>query len=265
MAEGEGSSEMKSTIVETSSSSIDSSIIFHIVNDILAFSLFMHQQIPSILQDMTFEFDELRSEYKILEEVLALAETKGSIRRKQATRKREVKQGIKRLERIMQTIASVKTALQLMISEIPGVECVTLVLGPSPLRPIHVYEMYFPLNGRVFSGEFGRSKIAESLSKRAIRELISRGAGSNSYAGPTKLFLLVKAPSSFNMPLHFLPKRDFKCNKKILPFKLQVGCKIRAAPLEVHVQKNEPRTASSLIVDSSSNDMIWYGDSYTVF
>lgn len=33
--------------------------------------------------------------------------------------------------------------------------------------------------------------------------------------GPCKLFLLVKAPSSFNRPLHFLPKRDFRFSKKV--------------------------------------------------
>ncbi|GAA0186048.1 hypothetical protein LIER_33336 [Lithospermum erythrorhizon] len=211
MAEGEGSSEMKSTIVETSSSSIDSSIIFHIVNDILAFSLFMHQQIPSILQDMTFEFDELRSEYKIL------------------------------VSQFSNSLAS-----SYNLQTVSGFMRCT-----------------FPLMGEFSLGNSVEVKLQKAFRKgcslfAAIRELISRGAGSNSYAGPTKLFLLVKAPSSFNMPLLFLPKRDFKCNKKILPFKLQVRCKIREAPLEVHVQKNEPRTASSLIVDSSSNDMIWF-------
>lgn len=35
------------------------------------------------------------------------------------------------------------------------------------------------------------------------------------FIGPSKLFLLVKAPSSFNLPLHFLPKRDFRYSKKV--------------------------------------------------
>ncbi|KAJ7006246.1 hypothetical protein NC653_005566 [Populus alba x Populus x berolinensis] len=34
----------------------------------------------------------------------------------------------------------------------------------------------------------------------AARALILKGAGSISYPGPTKLFLLVKAPASFNLP-----------------------------------------------------------------
>lgn len=77
--------------------------------------------------------------------------------------------------------------------------------------------------------------------EQAIRTLVSKCAGSNSYAGymlglvckdcltcwllepkwdvlflgPTKLFLLVKAPASFSQPVHFLPKRDFRYNKKV--------------------------------------------------
>lgn len=35
------------------------------------------------------------------------------------------------------------------------------------------------------------------------------------FLGPTKLFLLVKAPVSFSQPMHFLPKRDYKYNKKV--------------------------------------------------
>jgi hypothetical protein len=35
------------------------------------------------------------------------------------------------------------------------------------------------------------------------------------FIGPSKLFLLVKAPSSFNLPLHFLPKREFRYSKKV--------------------------------------------------
>ncbi|KAJ6938821.1 hypothetical protein NC651_005302 [Populus alba x Populus x berolinensis] len=45
-----------------------------------------------------------------------------------------------------------------------------------------------------------KSKVAEGLSRKAARALISKGAGSSSYPGPTKLFLLVKAPASFNLP-----------------------------------------------------------------
>ncbi|XP_022855114.1 uncharacterized protein LOC111376386 isoform X2 [Olea europaea var. sylvestris] len=203
--EGEGSSEMEFTNIETTAESLDTSVIFHVVIDILGFILFMHQQIPSVLQDISQEFDELRAEYNDLPV---------SLRRKQAARRREVKMGIRRLEKLMNTISNLKTAVQVMITEVPNLETIILVLGPSPLRPLHVYELCF-LQGRIVSGDFGRSKVTEGLSRKAIRTLISRGAGSDSYAGPTKLFVLVKAPSSFNIPMHFLPKREFRYNRKV--------------------------------------------------
>ncbi|KHN45358.1 Preprotein translocase subunit SCY2, chloroplastic [Glycine soja] len=38
---------------------------------------------------------------------------------------------------------------------------------------------------------------------------------SESGFGPIKLFVLIKAPSSFNQPMHFPPKRDFRYNRKV--------------------------------------------------
>lgn len=179
----------------------------------------------------------------------------------------------------MGCVSNLKTALQLMITEIPNVERISLVLGPSPLRPLHVYELSFS-HGRVVSGDFNRSKVAEALSRKVVinsgsgicifwnvKSLISCYFYSSSICfdrqfvqwyrwvldqihmlvtessitsfcskvvdiiiccgfvhdfwliirslGPTKLFLLVKAPSYLNLPLHFLPKREFRQNKKV--------------------------------------------------
>ncbi|KAG8389359.1 hypothetical protein BUALT_Bualt02G0221100 [Buddleja alternifolia] len=261
MEEGEGSSDMEFTNVDTAADSLDSSAIFHVVTDILGFILFMHQQIPSVLQDITQEFDELHSEYKELEVELAKSEAKAiSTRRKQAARKREVKMGIRRLEKLMKCITNLKTALQSMFAEVPNIEKISLVLGPSPLRPLHVYELCFP-HGRATSGDFSRSKIAETLSRKAIRALISRGAGSDSYGGPTKLFLLVKAPSSLNLPLHFLPKREFRQNRKNVPFRLRFRCRTRN--LEMNAQPSDCASSAGLL-DSTSTDLIWFQCQHTI-
>ncbi|KAI3449624.1 hypothetical protein Pfo_006289 [Paulownia fortunei] len=261
MEEGEGSSEMEFTNIDTPADSLDSSAIFHVVIDIVGFILFMHQQIPSVLQDITQEFDELRTEFKELEVELATSEVKAvSTRRKQATRKREVKMGIRRLEKLMGCISNLKTALQLVIAEVQNVEKISLVLGPSPLRPLHIYELCFS-HGMAVSGDFSRSKITETLSKKAIRTLISRGAGSDSYAGPTKLFLLVKAPSYLNLPLHFLPKREFRQNRKTVPFRLRFRCRTR--DLEMNAQ---PTDCASFVgsLDSASKDLIWFQCRHTI-
>lgn len=261
--EGEASSEMEFTNIEIPADSLDTSVIFHIVIDILGFVLFMHQQIPSVLQDISQEFDELRAEYNDLVDLTPQSEVNGvSLRRKQAARKREVKMGIRRVEKLMNTISNLKSAVQLMITEVPNLETVILVLGPSPLRPLHVYELCF-LQGRIVSGDFGRTKVAEGLSRKAIRTLISSGAGSDSYAGPTKLFLLVKAPSSFNIPLHFLPKREFRYNKKIVPFKLRF--KRRTRNLKVDAEPNDCQTATPAgFLEYPSTDLIWFQCRHTI-
>ncbi|KAL3531353.1 hypothetical protein ACH5RR_010675 [Cinchona calisaya] len=253
---GESATEFMN-IIETASDSLDSSVIFHIVTDILGFVLYMHQQIPSVLQDISLEFDEMQNEYKDLDMVVSQAEMKPSLRRKHFSRRREVKQGIKRLEKLMTTIADFRIALQLLITEVPHIDRLILVLGPSPLRPLHLYELCFS-RGRIVSAEFSRTKVADALSRKAIRTLISRGAGSNgnSYAGPSKLFLLVQAPSSLNMPLHFLPKRDFRYNKKIVPYKLRF--KSRSEHVELNARADGPHTASSMLTEPISDNNIWF-------
>lgn len=73
--------------------------------------------------------------------------------------------GIRKFEKLMNCISNVKTAVHLMIEQVPNVEQISLLLGPSPLRPLHVYELNFS-QGRAVSGEFSRSRVAEALSRK---------------------------------------------------------------------------------------------------
>ncbi|KFK42678.1 hypothetical protein AALP_AA1G025500 [Arabis alpina] len=248
MAEGEGTTEENYDVdIATTASSLGGSGVFHIVNDIVGFVLYMHQQIPSVLQDMSIEFDGLKEEYMDLEESLTQSEVKPLVRRKLVSRKREVKYEIKKLEKLMNTISSFRSALQLMIREAPGIQRVVLILGGSPLRPQKAYELLFTHNDHVVSydGDFAKSKAAEALSKKTIRALISTGAGSTSCPGPMKLFILVHAPSSLNLPQHFLPKRDFRYNRKFAPLKLRFKCT---------TQDNETKSP----LNSDTADLIWF-------
>ena len=95
---------------------------------------------------------------------------KGSERRIQMARKREVKHGIKRLEKLMKTVASTQTALQLLFSEMPHVEAVILILGGSPGRPRHVYEVAFSHGPGVRSdpSDFTRTRVAEGISRKVL-------------------------------------------------------------------------------------------------
>lgn len=256
--EEEGEGETGCTVIEAASDTLDTSIKFHIVTDILGFVLFMHHQIPSLLQDLTLEFDQLNTEFAELETAIVQAET-CSLRRTHASRKREVRMGIRRLAKLMNTISSLKTALQLMITEFLDIQRVVLILGPSPLRPLHVYELNFSREAAASAGDFTRNRVVEALSKKAIRDLISKGAGSSSSTGPTKLFLLVQAPSSINLHLHFRPKRDFRYNKKIVPFKVRFSC--RTKNLEGEVCADDTHAAKAITSHSSNvddDDVIWF-------
>ncbi|KAJ9187644.1 hypothetical protein P3X46_003073 [Hevea brasiliensis] len=250
---------MEYTEIQTNADSLDNSVIFHVIKDVIGFVLFMHQQIPSVLQDIGLEFDTLKEEYHELGMALAQAEANAYVRRKHMGRMREVKGGIRRLEKLMNSVSALESALQLMISEIPRLESFILVLGASPIRPQHVYELCFSRGKTVLrdASDFTKSRAAEGLSRKAIRALIAKGAGSDSHPGPTKLFLLVKAPSSFNLPLHFLPKRNFRYSKKIMPVILQVKCK--SQNLEMDVPDCACQSISSVNSrDSTSNEFMWF-------
>ncbi|KAK1257567.1 hypothetical protein QJS04_geneDACA017522 [Acorus gramineus] len=197
---------------------LENSVVFHVVKEIIGFILYMHHQIPSVLQHLECEFDNLKNEHKELEKVvLPPAEQKASFQRKHNLKIREVKQGIKKLEKLMHAISTFLSAFQVILDQIPDADGVILVLGGSLIRPQHVYELTFSRSGIACRSEYGlnRDRVAEILSKKAIRALISTGAGGATYAGPMKLFLLVKAPVTFNLPMHFLPKRDFTYSKKV--------------------------------------------------
>lgn len=93
---------------------------------------------------------------------------KAGIRRTYMSRKREIKVGIKRLDKLMSSLSNLQTAIKVMISEVPTIEGVILALGGSTLRPQNVYVLDFP-PGIALSNvgdDFARSKVAEGLSRK---------------------------------------------------------------------------------------------------
>ncbi|KAH1070155.1 hypothetical protein GYH30_007320 [Glycine max] len=170
--------------IYTASDTFDCSAVFHTIYDVVGFVLYMHQQIPSTVQDMSVEFDAMHSEYKQLEMELG-TEVKPSFRRKHVSKMRDIKVGIKRLDKLMNSLLNVQTAFKIMISEIPTIDDVVLALGASPLRPQHIYVLNFSHESGVskVDDDFARSKAADTLSRKAIRTLISKDAGSVTYPG----------------------------------------------------------------------------------
>ncbi|XP_062114261.1 uncharacterized protein LOC133825294 [Humulus lupulus] len=260
MEEGQGSSEPEANYMEikTTADSIDSSMIFHAINEVSGFLLYTYQQIPYVLQDITLEFKKWCKEYSKLETDLAQIQGTGVLRRKHASEMREIKYEIRRFEKLIRTISDFQTALKLMISEVPNFQAAILVLGATPLRPRAVYEFSFPNHHSasvVTAPDFAKTRAAEVLAKKAIRGLISKRVGSGSYPGISKLFLLVKAPSSMNLPLHFVPKRDFRYSKKVVPFIVRFKCRTQACK-EMDANDLELHTESS--TETAPNELIWF-------
>ncbi|CAN0892874.1 hypothetical protein LINGRAHAP2_LOCUS17822 [Linum grandiflorum] len=171
MAEGSVNHEMEDVaVIEARADCLGSSVIFHVIKDVIGFVLYMHQQIPSILQDLSAEYDNLQTECKDLETALSPCEAKGSFRRQQAGRMREIKRGIKKLQKLMNTVDGLETALQFIISQVPGMESVILILGSSPIRPHHVYEFCFAHGNAVAAdtSDFTRNKVVEGLAKKVV-------------------------------------------------------------------------------------------------
>ncbi|GKA52136.1 hypothetical protein Tco_0745332 [Tanacetum coccineum] len=67
----------------------------------------------------------------------------------------------------MKTVANTQTALQLLFSEMPHVEAVILILGGSPGRPRHVYEVSFSHGQgvRIDPSDFTRTRVARDFKK----------------------------------------------------------------------------------------------------
>lgn len=237
--------------------------VFHVVKELVGFVLYMHHQIPSVLQNLENEFAGLKEE--MMEMAATSAELKPSDQRKYNTRKREVRCRIKKREKLMNGISALLSALQQALDEVPSIEGVALILGGSLVRPLFVYDITVT-HGKFDSGsakEQTTTKLAQSVSRKAIRALISGGAGSLSYTGPTKLFLLVRCPSSLNLPLDFMPKRDFRYSKKVAPQHMSIKCNASES------QKNNKHVTSlvdALCCSSESfpSDVIWFQCKHTI-
>nr|GEW27182.1 hypothetical protein [Tanacetum cinerariifolium] len=215
-----------------------------------------------ILQDLNLEFDGLNTEYKDLEIALAQTELKGSERRIQMGRKREVKHGIKRLEKLMKTVANTQTALQLLFSEMPHVEAVILILGGSPGRPRHVYEVSFSHGQGVRSdpSDFTRTRVAEGISRKVIRTLVSKGAGSDTYAD-YQIEILYNVRQSFLFQVNGGELVHHHCSDYavlfIVPMRLRIKCKNQGRG--AHAQKCDHQSADlNNMSDSTSDDYIWF-------
>ncbi|PUZ56799.1 hypothetical protein GQ55_5G365500 [Panicum hallii var. hallii] len=249
--------------VQAAAAALRRSEVFHVVKELVGFVLYMHHQIPSVLQSLENEFASLKEE--MTEMTLQPAELKPSDQIKYNTRKREVRCRIKKHEKLMNGISTLLCALQQALDEVSSIEGVVLILGGSLVRPLFVYDITIS-HGTFDSGsakDQALTKLAQSVSRKAIRALVSCGAGSLSYTGPSKLFLLVRCPSTLNLPLDFLPKRDFRYSKKVVPLQMHIKCS--KAGCQWNNQHHMPiANAPCSTSESSPSDAIWFQCKHTI-
>ncbi|KAJ3669656.1 hypothetical protein LUZ60_011606 [Juncus effusus] len=240
--------------IETKAEVLARGEVFHVVKEILGFVLFMHNQIPVVLKDLEDGFNSLKVELKTLmgpDSAPSGPKPKPADIRKHNMRKKEIKQGIKRHEKLMKGIYTLLSSFQDALDSLSRIEGVVLVIGGSIARPLYVYDMSFslPKFGSSTAREGVDSKLAQTIAKKSIRSLISNDGGSSSDTGPSKLFLLIKGPCNFNMPLHFLPKRDFRYRKQVVPSGLLIKCR------SMDSQKDDKNNGQQNL---DSNDFIWF-------
>ncbi|CAO2179926.1 unnamed protein product [Urochloa humidicola] len=260
---GAGTEQRGPVEVQAAAAALRRSEVFHVVKELVGFVLYMHHQIPSVLQSLEDEFASLKEE--MTEMTLQQAELKPSDQRKHNTRKREVRRRIKKHEKLMKGISTLLCAFQQALDQVSSIEGVVLILGGSLVRPLFVYDITIS-NGMFDSGsakDHALTKLAQSVSRKAIRALVSCGAGSLSYTGPSKLFLLVRCSSTLNLPLDFLPKRDFRYSKKVVPLQMHIKCS------KADCQRNNQHCMSiadapSPTSESSLSDAIWFQCKHTV-
>ena len=127
--------------------------------------------------------------------------------------------------------------------------CMLFLFGPSPLRPVEVYSLscetaQLPDDGGSAISERADEEVARDMSRRVLRSLIMHTAGGPegkaasgkhqcpshdwsaavagavlpkltlACSGPTKLFVMVRAPEHLSGPPGFLPKRTFQMRQR---------------------------------------------------
>ncbi|CAN6482016.1 unnamed protein product [Victoria cruziana] len=253
--QGEGGGGNRVAEIVVPSDRLEKRAVFNLLEEVIGFLLYVHHQIPSVLQHMEVEFEKLQTECESLDSVSMKRETRTSLNRKHYGKLREVKRGIRRREKLINSVNSLLSALQLWLDEIPEIHEVICILGASPLRPLHVYKLCFS-HGKLASEGGISSESALFTAIQAIRALVAVGAGGISYSGPMKFFVLVKAPVSVSMPLQFLPRRDFKYSKKILPFILNIKLGTRNQSMDSLEQPSEIAFPADVSYDQK--EIIWF-------
>lgn len=93
--------------------------------------------------------------------------SKSSTQRMHKYRIREVKQRLRRLDKLMTSISNFLLSFSLVLDETPNAQEFILIIGASLARPLHAYEISFSCRRR-------NSKNCEQNIRRKVKETLSR-------------------------------------------------------------------------------------------
>ncbi|KAL3685901.1 hypothetical protein R1sor_003923 [Riccia sorocarpa] len=263
-----------SLITMSVKASLSMKALMHMFRELIYFVLYMHQQMPCTYE----ELQNCRTSHAAEEEVGEADSARSSKEtRLQRGRERREAKRLRKLLKLKDEIERLVHSLRSGLSILADFRSVLLLLGNSPLRPKHVYEVQLDceLNGRVYDeAEDSRGEKSKSdLSRKLIRALIS-DAASSSTDGPMKLFLLVQASSNpQRVPEDFPPKRGFVMTGKRICRTLVRIVQEQAKNLEdevssISLSDRSPSQSQDMDLDTDDNhdaeDLIWYQCVHTV-
>eukprot|EP00249_Psilotum_nudum_P003974 c17499_g1_i1 orf=219-839(+) len=188
---------------------IDALAASYLLKQLVEFVLFMHHQVPDTIEHLQRKWEDLDVDSN---------NGQPSNQRQQRGRVRKAVRETKKLRKLTESIQNLISAAREAIQGLPGISSLLLLLGSSPSRPQQAYEVQLFITTSELKTDESCKEMginAQNLSRKLIRALISHDAGSFSL-GPTKLFLMVKAPASSSVPQNFLPKQNYALmNKKV--------------------------------------------------
>ncbi|KAL2653941.1 hypothetical protein R1flu_022069 [Riccia fluitans] len=262
-----------SLIIMNVKASLSMTALMHMLTELIYFVLYMHQQMPCT-------YEELQSccigHAKEAEELSGGNSTPLSNQQLRSERGRERRESkrLKKLLKLKDEIERIIRSLLSSLSNMSNIRSVLILLGASPLRPKHVYEVQLDCGLNDDETEDRRvDKSKADLSRKLIRALIS-DAATSSADGPMKLFLLVHASSNSQAaPEDFHPKRGFLVSSKKVCRTLVRIVQEQATNLEdevssISLSDRSPSRSQDMDIETDDSredeDNIWYQCLHTV-
>ncbi|KAG6543958.1 hypothetical protein Mapa_014582 [Marchantia paleacea] len=248
--------------------SISSKELLHLLTELIYFVLYMHQQMPCTYEELKNCCKE-QTEAVVARSSGAGDSSNPALRGRQ---RREEASNLRKLVKLKDQIEKVVRALKSSLTSLSDIRSVLVILGPSPMRPKHVYEVHLRCQVNDVGDDTVEDRPKSSdLARKLIRALISDGATSSAESS-MKLFLVIGASANpISVPEDVHPKRGLVISRKQGSRTSVRLVQQRETNLEAEVSSiclSDPSPSTSDDDDSNEslcdNDYMWYQCLHTV-